>query len=331
MKDLKDDLKHMTFKRVYLLYGEERYLVEHYTRVFSDKLINADNLLMNQDVFDGKEIPADRIMDAANTLPFLCDVRLVYVRDSKLFTAGRKNDTETLAAYLPNIPETTVLVFVETDVDKRNRLYKRVAELGRVAEFVTPPDRELVEWIGNVFKKKGKQIRNENAVKLLRTVMRNMKALYVEADKLGDYVGDRTEITAMDIETVCSPSLETRVFDLVAAVGSGQTENAYRMYRNMLLMKEQPLMILTMIARQFKLILTCKNCMEKHMPPAAIARELELRSFVVDECLRQGRYYTTEQLLAALVDCQDTDILIKTGLLNADIGVELLIARYASA
>lgn len=330
MKFLKDDLKKQNFKRVYLLFGEERYLLNYYTRAFAEKLMDPASELMNKDTFDGKEIPVDRIIDAANTLPFLCEKRLVYVRDSLLFAAGRKDDTESMVDYLPQVPDSTVLVFVETEVEKRNRLYKKVMETGRTVEFSTPTEKELTDWVVNVFKKKGQNIPINNALLLLRTVSHNMEAVYAEADKLSAYAGTRKEIMAEDIEAVCSPSLESRVFDLVAAVGNGKPEKALILYHHMLLLKEQPVMILTMIARQFRLILQCKAYADKKMPASGIAQALELRGFIVDECLRQGKYYTTRCLLEALRDCQDTDLRIKTGLINAETGVETLIIRYAA-
>lgn len=330
MKYLKEDLKQLTFKRVYLLYGEERYLVQHYERAFTEKLLDDSSVMMNRDVFNGKDAPIEQILNAANTLPFLSDMRLVYVRDSQLFTAGRKADTETMADFIPTIPESTLLIFIETEVDKRNRLYKKTVDQGRAVEFKTPSERELTDWVVNVFKKKGKEINPFTINKLLRTVSHNMTAVYAEADKLGFYVGDRREITPEDIDRVCSPSLETRVFDLVAAVGGGKAEKALTMYRNMLLLKEQPIMILTMMARQFRMILQCRACADQKMPRSKMAEVLEMRSFIMDECLEQGQNFTLPRLLNALRDCRDMDIRIKTGLIGAEIGVETLIARYAS-
>jgi DNA polymerase-3 subunit delta len=328
MKELKDDLKQKKFKPVYLLYGEERFLVTHYAQALGDALLGsgADMSLMNRDSFDGKDIPAQRVIDAANTLPFLSDTRVVYARDSQLFAAGRKNDSEAMAEYLPLLPESTVLIVVETDVDKRGRLYKQTAALGRAVDCAPPTPGELLKWAQNVFMKHGKTISRENAQYLLRTVSHQMVAARAEADKLTAHAGDRAEITAADIDAVCSPSLETRIFDLIGAVGNGQGPEALRMYRNMLLMKESPLMVLVMMARQFRLILQCKAARESGIPFA----ELGLRSFIVEECLRQGRHFTEESLIQALKDCLDMDVRVKSGLMNAELGVEVLIIQYSN-
>ena len=328
MKDLRDDFKNNKFKPVYLLYGEEPYLMRHYANLFTERLLT--DVMMNRATFEGKEFEVDAVMDAADTLPFLSDWRLVYVKDSQLLTIGRKDDTEALAKYLPTIPESTIMIFVETAVDKRNRLYKEIASQGRAVECKIPGESELVKWVTNIFKKKGKEIHPQTARMLLTTVPKGMDAVYAEADKLGDFVGERSLITPEDIQIVCTKSLEARIFDLIGAVCNGQTERALILYHNMLVMKEQPLMILTMMARQFRMILQCKACAEKRMSQPQIAAALGLRDFIVRECLRQGQNFTTNRLIAALSDCQDTDNRIKTGLMDGELGVELLIVQYSA-
>jgi len=324
MKELRNDFKTNNFKPVYLLYGDEVYLVRHYAKEFANL---PSDPMMNCDTFEGKDFQIRSAIDAAETFPFLSDWRVVIIKDSGLATTGRKDDTEEISKYLPNIPESTIIVFVESSVDKRNKLFKQISSLGRVVECGLPSEGELIRWLTNIFKKKGKIIDANTARVLLNTVPKGMDSIYAEADKLEGFVGERQQITVEDIQQVCTKSLEARIFDLVAALCNGQTEKALTQYHNMLVMKEQPLMMLAMMARQFRLILQCKACAEKGIRD--IAGTLGLRDFIVRECLRQGNNFTKESLIAALSDCQDTDIRIKTGLIDGELGVELLIVRYS--
>jgi len=316
-KEFNDSIKRGEFKRVYLLYGEERYLVNHYANALAVALGEPDN-------FDSST-PASAIIMAAENLPFLTEMRLVRVRDSKLFASGRKAESEAMTAYLPNVPDTTVLVFTESDVDRRGRLYKKVAELGGAVECETPTPQALATWLMRMLKEKGKGIDPAAANLLIRYAAHNMTTLTQESDKLAAYAGQREMITAADVEIICTPTLQTRVFDMIAAMANGSTASALDMYRNMLLMKEQPLMILAMIIRQFRIMLMVKAANDKRMPKAQMAKALGLRSFVVDEALNQSRRFTIGKLIKALGDCQEIDTKVKTGLINAEIGVELLI------
>jgi len=319
-KEFNDSIKRGEFKRVYLLYGEERFLVNHYAQALADAIGEPDN-------FDSSANAASIIM-AAENLPFLTEMRLVRVRDSKLFASGRKAESEAMAAYLPQVPDTTVLVFAESDVDRRGRLYKKAVELGGVVECETPSPQALTTWLARLFRDKSKTIDPAAADKLIRYTAHNMTTLMQEADKLAAYIGQRSAVTTQDVEAVCSPTLQTKVFDMIAAMANGRTSSAIDMYHNMLLMKEQPLMILAMIIRQFRILLMVKAANDKRMPKAQMAKTLGLRSFVVDEALSQGRRFSIEKLFKALCDCQDIDTKVKTGLINAEIGVELLILQY---
>jgi DNA polymerase-3 subunit delta len=290
---------------------------------------------MNRDVFEGKDFSISGLIDALNTAPFFSERRVVYVRDSQLFATGRKDDTEAVSNEFPLFPDSTILVCVEANVDKRNRLYKKVAEMGRVVECKMPAESELIRWVNNIFKKKGKQIQPETVRLLLSTAPKNMGAIYAEADKIGDYAGERTQITDEDVQAICTQSVEARIFDLVGALCNGQTEKALLQYQNMMRLKEQlptalAMQALTMMARQFRMVLQCKICAAQHMTPAKMASTLGLRDFMVREALQQGRMYTPERLMAALEDCQDIDNRIKSGQVDSVVGVEMLIVRYAN-
>lgn len=319
VKILQKDIDSGALKRVYLLYGEERYLVSHYAEALGKEF--------DKDIFEGA-IPTAQIILAADAFPFLAEKRAVYVRDSRLFSTGRKTDTDAMADYIPSIPEETVLIFVENEIDKRTRLYKKVAEIGRAVECtpLSPPD--LSKWVANRFRKKEKTISPAVTEQLMRSAAHNMTALVSEIDKLAAYVGQRPSITSEDINYLCNPTLMTRVFDLLAAMGKGNVGQALTLYANMLHMKEQPLMILAMLIRQFRILLLCKEAQGKKYAKADMAKAFGLRPFMVDEALVQARRYSTERLLGALEDCLDTDVRIKTGRMEGDMGVELLVIKY---
>ena len=321
-RELNDSIKRGEFRQVYLLYGEERYLVEHYAKAMAAAIGEPDT-------FDNTATVASIIM-AAESLPFLSEKRLVWVRDSKLFATGRKAESEAMAEYLPQVPDSTVLVFTEADVDRRGKLYKKMAALGGAVDCEAPSSQVLTAWLARIFGEKGKSIEPSAANLIIRYTAHNMTALAQEADKLAAYTGQRPTVTTRDIEAVCTPTLQTRVFDLIGEMAKGNKPAALNMYHNMLQMKEQPLMILAMIIRQFRIVLMAKAANDRRMPKAQMAKELGLRSFVVDEALGQGRRFTVEKLFHALGDCQDIDIKVKTGLINDAVGVELLILQYGA-
>ena len=312
-------------KRVYLLYGEESYLVREHTERLRAAVTDKSVEMLNLSVFEGKT-DADVIINACDTLPFMSERRFVLVKDSGLFEAGRKDDTEKLKDYLPDIPQSTVLCFAEKKADKRNALYKAASRTGVCMELNTPDDNELAAWIN---KKSGKRVDMRRAMYIIRNVGTSMELLERELDKLLSAAEDTEEINEELIDSVCTKSPETNVFEMIEAVGAKQSAKALEIYNNMLRMKQSPVYVLKTMSRQFKLIMQCKYLKGKGMDAASIAGELSLRRFVADRCLRQAKNFSMASLVQALDDCARCDADFKSGRISDRLGVEVIILKYS--
>ena len=142
MKTLAQNIKTKEFKSIYLLYGEEAFLKKSYKNQLRQAIVGDDT--MNYHYFEGKGIDLKEIISLADTMPFFGEQRLIVIEDSGLFKSG---GTENLVEYLPQMPKTTCMVFVESEVDKRSRMYKKVKELGYPAELKPQTERELKRWV----------------------------------------------------------------------------------------------------------------------------------------------------------------------------------------
>lgn len=328
MKVLKENIKNRNFAKYYLLFGEENYLKKYYEHQLKNAIVSNTMDIMNTNVFESKSISIDIIINAADTLPFMCEKRLVLIKYSELFQNGRKEDSDKMKDYLAHIPNSTCIVFVEENVDKRNKLFKTIQKEGYIVEFNSPKESELIIWIQKSFKKNNIAIEAKIAIYMLRNVGTNMELLEGEIQKLIAYKNNENIITQTDIDIVCTKSLETKIFDMLDAMGNKNLGIALNIYNNMLMFKEVPIKILTMIIRQFRLLIQVKYLLSKSYNNDAIAQRLNQNPFVVKGLLVQAKNFPQEILSQAFEDCLETDISIKTGLLSADIAVELLIIKY---
>ena len=130
MKSLNEDLKTGQFKKVYLLYGEETYLKRQYRDKLRSAMLPLEDT-MNYACYEGKNTDIKAVIDLAETLPFFAERRVIVLEDTGFF----KNATPELAEYLKEMPETTAMIFVENEVDKRGKLYKAVQSQGRAVEL----------------------------------------------------------------------------------------------------------------------------------------------------------------------------------------------------
>ena len=117
MQTLNQDIKDKTFRRVYLLFGDEPFLVNSYKKRLREAIAGDDT--MNYNYFEGKGQDVKEIISLADTMPFFAERRLVLIDGSGFF---KSSAPEELVNYIPEIPESTCMVFVENEVDKRNKL-----------------------------------------------------------------------------------------------------------------------------------------------------------------------------------------------------------------
>ena len=330
MKTLKKNWKNHEFGRCYLFYGAETYLIREYEAALTKAILPEGAEMMNHDIFEEKRATAAAIMDAAETLPFLNEKRLVTVRNSEFFQkGGRKEEGEKLKAFLADLPETVCLLFIEEKAEKTNGLYKAVAKYGQAVEFKKPTEKDLGTWIKKRCKENGMEM-SEGVLNLfLQTVDHDMENIDGELQKLMAYKGEEKEIKAEDICAVCTVSLEARVFDLVRAVAEKRPEKAVQIYRTLLSMKESPYMVLSLITRQFRLILETMLLSQSGMTNDAIGARLEIRDFAVKEYLRQSKRFSAEGWKHAVRDCLQVDLDIKSGKAAEETAVELLIMKYS--
>ena len=325
MKMLAEDIKNGSFKSSYLLYGEEAYLRTQYKNRLKNALADPSDT-MNFSRFEGKGINPAEIISLAETLPFFAERRLILIEDSGFF----KNKCDELADYLPNMPDTTCLLFVETEVDKRNRLYKAVQKYGRVTEFQLQDERTLMKWILGTHKKENKKITESTLQLFLERTGSDMENIHMELEKLLSYTIGREVITSEDVEEICTMQTTGQIFEMIRAIAEKKQRLALDLYYDLLALKEPPMRILFLIARQFNQLLLVKSLTAKGMDRASVASKAQVAPFIAGRLMTQAKSFTMQQLRNAVQDCVDAEEAVKTGRMTDVLSVEILIVKYSA-
>lgn len=321
MQKLRSDIKNRQFSNLYLFYGEEDYLKRLYRDSLKDSVMDGGDD-MNCTVFEGKDIDLVQVRDLAETLPFFSDYRLLILEDSGLFKSA--ND---LADYLPNMPETTIILFVEKEIDKRNRLYKYVTKTGHAVEMKPMTDHEMKLWITGLLQQEHKQMRENTAEYFLSLIDNHMLHVKNEIDKLIAYSGDRTEITKEDVDAIACVQVNGQIFQMMDAVASGNKKVTMKLYRDLLELRESPMAILYLLSRHFNVLLQIK-ALGQGAARNEIAKKVGIPPFSVGRYQAQSKHFSKEQLQEMLEQCVETEYLFKRGRLGDQIGVELLLVRF---
>lgn len=322
MKKLNEEIRAGQLKQVYLLCGEEAYLRRQY-RDRIKKALLGDGDLMNLNCFAGSGIVSGEVVDLAQTLPFLAERRVILIENSGLFKKGG----EALADYLANPAPTSHFLFVEQDVDKRCRLYKAVQAKGRIIECKTPDEATLKRWIVELLLKEGKRITQRELDFFLEKTGTDMENIRSEVEKLSCYCLDREAVTGEDIEAVCTRQVSGHIFDMVEAVADKRKRRAMELYYDLLALKEPPMRILFLIARQFNLLLQVRELKGNGCDAETIGKRIGLPGFVAKKYASQASKFREAELRQALADCVETEEAVKTGRMNDLLSVELLIVK----
>lgn len=326
MKRITQDIKDGRFSNVYLLYGEEAYLRKQYRDKLKAALVPEGDT-MNSSIFAGKDINANEVADMAGTMPFFAERRVIIIEDSGWLKSGNDRITELVKA----IPDTTVLIFVEEEVDKRSKLYKAITSKGYAALCEMQDEATLKKWIMGLLKKENKLITPEALNLLLDRTGTNMENIRREVEKLVCYKYYDEGITAADVEELCIVQIQNRIFEMVEAVAQKNQKQALDLYYDLIALKEAPMKILALIARQFNMLLQVKEMKQKGYQEAEIASQTGLNPyFLKKKYIPQAAQFQMPQLEAAIKACVEAEEDVKTGRMSDTLSVELIIVGLSA-
>lgn len=324
MEKLRQDIKKAAFEPVYLLFGEETYLVRSFKEQLKKAIIGDDT--MNFSAFEGKGVSLEEVSDLARTMPFFAERRLILLEGTGLF----KNASEGWSELIGELPETCHLIFVESEVDKRNKLYKAVGAHGYCAELARQSDRDLKRWVVSGLGKQGLGITQEALELFLQKTGDDMENIRMEMEKLAGYCMGTQGVTAQDVEAICTERITNRIFEMTQAVSEGKQARALELYYDLLALKEPGMRILFLIARQMNQLLCVKEMAASGANKDAIAARMKLRPFIANKLMAQARKFSAEQLRRCVELCVSLEEAIKSGNMTERIAVEMVLMSISS-
>ncbi len=324
MKTINDNIANNQFKNIYVLSGTEKYLKKQ-CRDKMKKALVQEGFEMNYNYYEGDNINPNEVVENITTLPFFADYRLVVIENSGFLKKG----CEVLEEYVKNPVPTTIIVFIEDELDKRCRLYKALGENSYIAVLDMPSPKDLKQWVAKTVKAAGLNIRENACVYFLENASLSMENISKELEKLICYALDKGEIDIEDVKAVCTQKLEDRIFDMMTFMAKKEQQKALELYKDLLLLKEAPVRILYMMSRQYNQMMLCKSLLKEGKGNGEIATLLQVRDFVVTRLAGIVKNYSQEELKYAVELCINTENGIKIGNVGDQVGVETVIIELS--
>lgn len=317
------DIKEKTFHRFYLIYGEEDYI----RRVKKNKLKKAffpDGEDMNYAYFSGKDFDQEQCFNTACSVPFFADHRLIVLENTGIFKSA-----SALAERIDDVPESTIMVFVEESADKRNRLYKKVNKDGVVYECRFLDKRMTEAFAVQELSRAGKKMLKSDMEYFIAQTDMSLDNIKNELDKLIAYTGDREIVTREDIKKTSVRQIEDQIFDMLDFISEGRTDKALMLFRDLMELQRSSASVIAVIERHFNILMQVRRY--GNAPDRDISGWLSERvpPYFIKKYRAQGRKFTSAQLTEMLDECLNYEYEFKNGLTDERVGLELLIVSLA--
>lgn len=332
--DFYKSVKAGQYQSVYLFTGPEEHNKREALEALRRALLPAGLEQLNEVVLDGAN--AQAIIDSAETLPVMCDRRIVVVRDWAPLCAGKSRDEEAeskrMLSWLENPPESCCVVFyMVLELDARKKLAAALKKLDGYVEFDYLSGPTLAKWCAQQLKPLGKRIRPDAIDEMTLMAGNDLTRLTGELDKLAAYVGDAAEIGIADVRAVVAPSPEYSVFMILDHLLAGRLAEATEVVNSVLLTEPSPMRIIYLLGSQLRLDAHMKRAMETGGNLAEVQKALNVnagRAWHIKKQIAPVRADVLQQLYLA---CVDTEYAIKSGSLQDRAALNLLLMKISQA
>lgn len=315
MRELKQDLKTGTPKRLYLFHGEEAFLRDYYLGKLKEAVLPAGLEEFNLHAAKGKECSVEWIAQAVDCLPMMSGRTLVLATDFDLFGQGERA-RERLLEILSALPDYCTLVFVYDllpyKADGRSKLAVLLSREGTVVDFQRQEQGDLTDWICRQFKKAGKTVDTEDARYLIFLCGDLMHDLAAEIGKAAAFAS-APRVTRGDIDAVAVPKTEAVVFQMTDALARKDFDKSASVLADLLHSQESSIMILSVMGKYFRQLYTARLYLDAGKGRGDFMELWGMKSgYQADKLLDAARRFPLPWCRYAVRRCAQTDILLKS-------------------
>ena len=335
VENLEKELKQNILQSVYLLYGEEQYLLENSVKrikkIFGELLLGINYIQIN-------ETNVNNLISDIETPAFGYDKKLIVIKNAGLFKKEKKTESKDannlqskIAQYidknLNQIKETVILIFIEEETNK-NELLKTIEKCGVVCNFERLKPNEItkrLKAICNAYKVNVDEVTLTYLIEISGT---NMQSLINEIRKLIEYTGENGKITKQEVDLLATKELEAKIFDLTDNLAKKNTAKAMENLAELIYNKEPVQKILITLYNHFKKIYFTKLCVKYNKDIINVLKLKPNQTFLVTKYKKQSECFNLIELRKILGELIELDNKYKSGKIDINIGLEAILCAY---
>jgi len=330
---------------IYLLYGEDEFSLHEALTSIKGRVQPPDLRDVNTTILNSSDASYELLTATCDTVPFLAERRLVIVesllaqfeRSRPTKIRGRtasKTDSALLGQwkglpqYFSKIPEATDLVLVDGSLSNTNRLLKLIQPHAKVLNFPLPNPIQLKQWILKRATAEGLEIETMAVEVIAQTIGPELRVIASEIKKLALY-RPNMPVTYDDVLGMVSYTKEANVFVAVDAMIEGRPKIAIDLVRKLIQAGSSPVYLLSMMARQVRLLLLAKELQDKKVASSELGQRLGLTGYPLRKTLEQEKRFSFQRLVSIHESLMEADLNLKTSGVADELILEVLIAEVS--
>lgn len=335
-EDFFENTRAQRFQSLYLFTGPEAWTKREALELLRAQLLPAGLEQLNETILDGAT--AQKIIDSAETLPVMCDRRLVTVRDWAPLISGKGGDENAdlkrMIEWMQDAPDSCTIVFyVSEDAQlKTNKQMSQFRSAVECIDFSYLSNAALLKWCSAQLKPLQKRISAVAVNEMVLIAGSELTRIHAELGKLSAYIGDRTEIEIDDVRAIVTPSIEYKVFLILETLLSGDIVQATTA-TNSALQGSNPTSLISLLSSQLRRYLYIKYVQDGKRTDAEAVQDLKLNpaksKYMIRQTKQLVRRVSADRLKACYADCIEADYAVKSGLLRDRAALDALMLKIA--
>jgi len=321
---------------IYVCYGQEKFRMQEFISFLLGKLVPSELREFAVIRYDMSETSLDLILEEAGTTPFMAERKVILASGATFLTGAKETGkiehrTDKLLEYMKSPADFSVIVFLvdQEKLDERKKVVKALKDTGSVLAFAPLTADELVQWV--VRRADSLDFRFESGAveTFLMASGTSLQSLASELEKLSLFVGRGGTVTAELVDRMVVRTTEQDVFLLIDDIVRLRKERAMSILYQLLKMREEPIKISMLMARQFRMMLQVKELERQGYSHQQIAGQIGGHPYAVKIAGEQARRFSFDQLGDILSRLSELDYKMKSGRIDKAMGLEMFILQLA--
>lgn len=303
----------------YILYGENGVMLDNYIEELMKSKDISDKI-----VYDYNESNIKDVIEECSYNDLFGSKKMVVLDNSVFLTSKSSLEDKAFDSYISAPNENTVLVFkvICEKLDERKKLVKDLKSKSIVKEFKDLDKTNINGYINSYFTNLGYKIDYNAVSEIISRIGETRRVLYSELEKLELYKIEDKHITIEDVKKVVTKYEEDNIFKLVDAVIQRNKKLIFNTYKKLVSDKEEPAVIISLLANNIMLILECSILTNEGMSSKDIASKLKEHPYRVSLAINNSYKVKKEELIDNLNKLAELDYQIKTGEVDRFKGLE---------